>query len=166
MKKYKWIIILANLVILLILFNQSISKKEDLLANGKLILLELAPADPRSLIQGDYMRLRYTIARGIRNKDKIAKQGYCVVTLNADNVAERVRLQEDKSPANEGEYLIKYTVSKRWFIWQISIGAESFFFQEGEAKKYDKARYGAIKADKEGSSVLLGLYDENLKLIK
>ncbi|OJJ23752.1 hypothetical protein BKI52_05225 [marine bacterium AO1-C] len=166
MKKYKWIIILANLVMLLIVFNQSISKKEDLLANGKLILLELAPVDPRSLIQGDYMRLRYEIARGIRNKNSIAKRGYCVVTLDSNGVAERVRLQADKSPVNKGEYLIKYTASKRWFTWDVNIGAESFFFQEGEAKKYEKAKYGAIKADKNGNSVLVGLYDEDLKQIE
>ena len=166
MKKYKWIIILANLVILLIIFNQSILKKEDLLANGKLILLELAPIDPRSLIQGDYMRLRYEITNGIQNKDNITKRGYCVVTLNPNGVAKRVRFQVDKTIANEGEYLIKYTASKRWSSWDVSIGVESFFFQEGEATKYEKAKYGAIKTDKDGNSVLFGLYDDNLEQIK
>ena len=29
------------------------------------MLLELAPVDPRSLIQGDYMRLDYAIARDL-----------------------------------------------------------------------------------------------------
>ena len=55
MKNIKWWIILINLILLLVYFNGSIISKEDLLKNGKLILLELAPVDPRSLKQGDYM---------------------------------------------------------------------------------------------------------------
>ena len=58
MKNIKWWIILINLILLLVYFNGSILSKEDLLKNGKLILLELAPVDPRSLMQGDYMSLR------------------------------------------------------------------------------------------------------------
>jgi uncharacterized membrane-anchored protein len=84
MKKYKWIIILVNLIILLGLFTNSIIEKETLLADGKLILLELAPADPRSLMQGDYMRLRYNIAENIK-ADSISKRGFCVVKLEATN---------------------------------------------------------------------------------
>ena len=46
MKKYKRILIIVNLILLLVLFNNSILQKETLLSNGQLILLELAPADP------------------------------------------------------------------------------------------------------------------------
>ena len=53
---------MVNLIILLGLFNNSILQKEELLSNGQLILLELVPVDPRSLMQGDYMRLRYAIS--------------------------------------------------------------------------------------------------------
>ena len=65
MKKYKWIIILLNLVLLLIYFNYSVVKKEELLKNAQFVLFELAPVDPRSLIQGDYMTLRYKILDNI-----------------------------------------------------------------------------------------------------
>ena len=58
---------------------------------------------------------------------------------------------------------IEYT-SKGWR--EINIGAESFFFQEGEAEKYDKAKYGGIKVDSEGNSLLIGLYDEKRKKIE
>jgi len=157
MKKYKWIIILINLIILLGLFNNSIIKKETLLSNGKLILLELAPVDPRSLMQGDYMRLRYTISENI-NYDSISKRGFCVVKLEETGIAKKVRIQDDRTPLNEKEYLIEYT-SKGWR--GINIGAESFFFQEGEAEKYENAKYGGIKVDNQGNSLLIGLYDEN-----
>ncbi|PIF47499.1 putative membrane-anchored protein [Chryseobacterium sp. 52] len=162
MKKYKWIIILLNLIALLVYFNYSVSKKEELLQDGQLVLLRLAPVDPRSLMQGDYMRLRYSISENM-SSEHIAKRGYCVVILGSDGIAEKVRFQDETTPLGKGEYLIKYTASNDW---DISIGAESFFFQEGKASQYENAKYGGIKIDKNGNSLLVGLYDQQLKNIK
>ncbi|MCT2407484.1 GDYXXLXY domain-containing protein [Chryseobacterium antibioticum] len=162
MKKYKWIIIAANLVILLVYFNYSVSKKEELLQNGKLVLLQLAPVDPRSLMQGDYMSLRYRLSENV-NAEHLPKRGYCVIRLDSKGVAERLRFQQETTPLNKGEYLIKYTAPDQW---NINIGAESFFFQEGQAKKYEAAKYGGVKIDKKGNSLLIGLYDQQLKNIK
>ena len=157
MRKYKWILILINLIILLGLYNNSILKKEELLSNGQTILLELAPVDPRSLMQGDYMRLNYDISNNI-DTDSISKRGFCVVKLRENGVAEKVRIQENRTPINDNEFLIEYT-SREWR--GINIGSESYFFQEGEAEKYEKAKYGGIKVDNNGNSLLVGLYDEN-----
>ncbi len=162
MKKYKWIIILVNLIILLGLFNNSILQKEELLSNGQLILLELAPVDPRSLMQGDYMDLRYAISEN-SSSDSIAKRGFCVVKLEENGVAKKVRIQENKTPLNNNEYLIEYT-SRQWR--GINIGAESFFFQEGDAEKYENAKYGGVRVDNQGNSLLIGLYDEYRKKIE
>ena len=136
MKKYKWIIILVNLIVLLGLFTYSVVKKERTLSNGNLILLELAPVDPRSLMQGDYMILNYAISENIET-DSIPKRGFCVVKLAENGVAKKVRIQEERTPLNQDEYLIKYH-SQEWGA--IYIGAESFFFQEGHAEKYEKAK--------------------------
>ena len=46
---------LVFLVIILGLVNWSITGKEKHLAEGKIVYLDLAPVDPRSLMQGDYM---------------------------------------------------------------------------------------------------------------
>lgn len=162
MKKYKWIIILINLIILLGLFNNSILQKEELLTDGQLVLLELAPVDPRSLMQGDYMRLRYAISENI-NFDSISKRGFCVVKLEKNGIAKKVRIQENKTPINNNEFLIEYT-SNGWR--GINIGAESYFFQEGEADKYENANYGGIKVDNQGNSLLVGLYDKHQKKIE
>ena len=162
MKKYKWIIILLNLVLLLIYFNYSIAKKEELLKEGQLVLLELAPVDPRSLMQGDYMALRYKISENI-DFTNMPKRGYCVVVLDQNDRAHKVRFQKELTPLNKNEHLIEYTASDKW---NINIGAESFFFQEGKAEKYEKSKYGGIKIDKEGRSLLVGLYDEQLQIIE
>ena len=161
MKKYKWLIILLNLVILLAYYNYSIVQKEKLLKNGQLVLLELAPVDPRSLMQGDYMALRYDISRN--NSDDIYKRGYCVVRIDHNGVASKVRFQEGVTPLNEGEHMIRYSSTNGW---SVNIGAESFFFQEGHAERYEQAKYGGVKIDGKGNSLLVGLYDEYLQKIE
>ena len=156
MKKYKTIIIIANLVILLIYFNWSVADKEEILGKGKLVLLELAPVDPRSLMQGDYMMLRYKVAEDIP-RDSVPKRGFFVVRLNNESIAEKVRVQEFEEPLHKDELLIKYSAND----YILKIGAESFFFQEGQSRKYEKAKYGSLMVDKLGKSVLVGLYDSN-----
>lgn len=157
MSKTKRIIIGGNLLLLLIYFNYSVKQKETILTDGQLILLRLAPVDPRSLMQGDYMDLNYEISNIDDNFEEMNKQkrGFCVLTLDGNSVGNRVRLQAKHYPLNEGEHLIEY----HYTDWRISIGAESYFFEEGQAKKFEKAVYGGVRVDKKGNSVLVGLYD-------
>ncbi|MCF6297318.1 MAG: GDYXXLXY domain-containing protein, partial [Flavobacteriaceae bacterium] len=93
----------------------------------------------------------------------ISKRGFCVVKLEGNGIAKKVRIQESKTPINSNEYLIEYTSKQERGI---NIGAESFFFQEGEAEKYENAKYGGIKVDNQGNSILIGLFDENRKKIE
>ena len=41
--------------------NYKVQQFEDVLATGKPVVLKIAPVDPRSLMQGDYMVLNYAI---------------------------------------------------------------------------------------------------------
>ena len=59
---------------MLAVFNVAIYRNERLLASGETLYLELAPVDPRSLMQGDYMRLRYAVERSDRPQDGAAQQ--------------------------------------------------------------------------------------------
>lgn len=162
MKKYKNLFIIINLLLLMLYFNYSVAKKESILAQGQLVLLELAPSDPRSLMQGDYMALRYSIAEN-DSIPQIDRRGYCVVKLDTHHVAQFIRFQADKTPVNKGEYLINYTSPNKW---RIDLGAESYFFQEGHAAKYEQAKYGGLKIDKNGNSILVGLYNDKFDLIE
>lgn len=162
MKKYSALFIVANLIILLAYFNRSVFQKEEILADGQLLLLALVPVDPRSLMQGDYMNLRYAIAEK-SNLDTLARRGFCIVRLDSLGVAQKVRMQSSLTPLETGEYAINYTAPENY---EILLGAESYFFQEGEGEKYDKAKYGGLKVDKNGNSLLVGLYDENKKKIE
>uniref|UniRef100_UPI00194032D6 GDYXXLXY domain-containing protein n=1 Tax=Bordetella pseudohinzii TaxID=1331258 RepID=UPI00194032D6 len=52
-------VVLAGLALVLAVCNITIYQREQLLAHGQVAILELAPVDPRSLMQGDYMALRF-----------------------------------------------------------------------------------------------------------
>jgi uncharacterized membrane-anchored protein len=157
----KSIVVLVNLVLVLGLFNWSVVQKEDTLENGELVLLKLAPVDPRSLMQGDYMRLSYAISQ-TPSLEKLKSRGYAVVKLDAQKVAQLVRYQPGKEPLQEGELLLKYNKGN----WALNLGAEAYFFEEGQAKTFETAEYGGLRVDEEGNSILVGLYDKNRQLLK
>jgi uncharacterized membrane-anchored protein len=65
-------------------------------------------------------------------------------------------------PLNDNELIINYKiVNDRLFL-----GAESFFFEEGQDTLYQKATYGGLKVNAKGESLLVGLYDKDFLLIK
>lgn len=136
--------------------NFLIAKKENTLSTGRTVLMELAPVDPRSLMQGDYMILRYAIAREI-SESQLADKGCIVVSLDKNDVASFVRVHKDEN-LQPGEHLLFYRNRGG-----LRLGAESFMFQEGLADLYEDARYGELKVDKSGASVLVGLRGEDFK---
>lgn len=162
MKKYRAPLIALNLVILLVFFIYSILNKEHTLSSGRLIFLELAPVDPRSLMQGDYMELRYRL---ISEMDDVVNchAGVCAVACNDSSIATAIKLVEvSKTTLSKQECLLKYGCNDN----ELHLGAESYFFEEGQSEKYDSARYGGLRVDEDGNSVLVGLFDAHLKQLK
>ncbi|MEN8218866.1 MAG: GDYXXLXY domain-containing protein [Pseudomonadota bacterium] len=152
------LLILIMAIIVLALVNFEIYKKEQLLAKGTTVLLKLAPRDPRSLMQGDYMVLRYDIAR-LPALTAAERDGYLVITRDDKQVAHFKRIYDETTPLAADELLLRFR--KRGH--EIRLGAESFFFQEGQAKCYNNARYGEIRLATSGESVLVGLRDAEFK---
>ena len=154
----KRIVLLGTAILVLIVINFLIFQKEKTLMSGRTMLLALAPVDPRSLMQGDYMILRYAIA--INNGDEFRTSGRIVVTLDKNEVASYVRIHKNEA-LNTNEHLLFYRNHKN-----LRLGAESYFFQEGDAGLYSKAKYGELKVEKSGVSVLVGLRDESFSPLK
>lgn len=159
-----WVIL--NLIALLSYFAFSVYRKEQILKEGELLLLELAPVDPRSLMQGDYMRLRYNVSSLQINgedvqPDSLPRRGYCVIAADPDSIARVLRFQENTLPLGANERLIAYTRPNR----EVQIGAESYFFEEGTGAFFEEAKYGGLKIDRQGNSVLIGLFDAKKRLI-
>ncbi|SHF80633.1 Uncharacterized membrane-anchored protein [Bacteroides faecichinchillae] len=162
MKKYSRILIIVNLILLLGYFNWSIYQKEKILENGQLVLLHLAPVDPRSLMQGDYMQLSYQEARSGLLQENTPTHGYAILKTDSNQVGQVIRLQENLEPISGNELAIKYKVVD----FRLFFGAESFFFEEGQADVYENAVYGGLKVNGKGQSLLIGLYNEKFQLIQ
>ena len=166
-------IALLSLVIILALVNWAIIGKEKLLVEGQRVYLELAPVDPRSLMQGDYMALRFRMAdkvlnalRHTRPKTKEGYQwrhkstgsgGYVVVDLDKRNIGTFKYLYNDKI-LSENEILMLYRIRNG----AVKFATNAFFFQEGHGKYYQNARYGQFSVDDKGELLLVAMHDYKL----
>ncbi|MEZ0226034.1 MAG: GDYXXLXY domain-containing protein [Alphaproteobacteria bacterium] len=156
------IVFIAASLVILCAFNWSIFEKETLRQDGETVLLELAPVDPRSLMQGDYMRLNYQVTTDMGQRfPKAAKRGYVVISVNTDSTGSVARL-DDGSPLRESEMLLRYHQEYSRF----RIVPDSFLFQEGLRMVYQPAKYGVFKFDKSGNHMLVGLAGADRKLIE
>jgi uncharacterized membrane-anchored protein len=150
----------------LAVLNFQVYRKERLIKSSEEIFLELAPVDPRSLLQGDYMALNYKIADEMRDKlrddDDAPHTGRVVVGLDDKRIATYRGIWTGE-PVGDDERLLRYRrVGRR----QVSVGVDSFFFEEGQGRHYENACYGAFLLDKQGRTILRALVDENLVRIE
>lgn len=60
-----------------------VARNEHIIAHGEVLRLELAPIDPRSLLQGDYMRLRFALDSALREHAPRLRPGD-VITVQLD----------------------------------------------------------------------------------
>ena len=165
MKRAATWLVLAGAVLVLGAANYTIWQRQQIVDHGRPVLLELRPVDPRSLMQGDYMALAYaeSVFPGPAERSGLPRRGSFIVTVGADNVATFARL-DSGGPLAANEARIKYKLIDRF--GGIRLGAESFFFEEGQADRFATAEYGVLHVDRAGNSVLVGLADENAKLIR
>jgi uncharacterized membrane-anchored protein len=156
---HKWIAIATGLV-MLAAANYAIYAKERLVTEGRIVLLELAPVDPRSLMQGDYMALRFKVADGAFGRDKVNKDlgdGRIVLKLDAQAVGNYARF-DDGTPLSPDEVRMRYRIRNQ----HAKFATNAFFFQEGQAKLYQAARYGEFRVDMKGEAILTGLRGRDL----
>jgi uncharacterized membrane-anchored protein len=146
-------------LIILLLVNSQILVKERIIRDGDHLLLPLAPRDPRSLLQGDYMALRYAMAREVAEAADAAGigDGRIVVDLAASGEASFNALFTGQ-PLAPNQRLLRFR--KRGGT--VRLASDAFFFQEGEGDIYVGARYGELRIDAQGNGVLIGLRDRDL----
>ena len=156
---HRIVALVAGLAIL-VLANHSIYSRERLLAEGRIVLLELAPVDPRSLMQGDYMALQFRASNdafGRRARGDLA-DGHIVLQMDASGIGRFKRL-DDGAPLAADEVRIRYRVRED----QVKFATNAYFFQEGHAKYYERARYGEFRVAPDGESLLTGMRGEKLE---
>ncbi len=139
--------------------NATVWRYERAMSSGEVVLLRLAPVDPRSLMQGDYMRLNYEIARELTSRDARATQDKgsdtLVIRLDAHQVATLVADGKPDRLASDERLLQVHQSERQW-----QIGPDAYFFEEGTGEQYEAARYGEFRLQADGKTLLVGLRDE------
>ncbi len=189
------LLILGTICLLLLGFTWSVAQKEKLRSNGREVLLELAPVDPRALLMGEYMTLDFALNRDLSDalrakygtgsssrrrggwgrsmdfRSDWPSSGLAVIRLTTEagavetrrgrsvtlpaGVAVFVRL-DDGSPLADGEMHLFYRVHGG----RAQVASSAFYFQEGHAQAYERARYGLIRLDGMGKNLLMSLCDD------
>ena len=154
-------ILLLSALLLLAFVNYGIGQREHLLEKGQVVLLELAPVDPRSLMQGDYMMLRFAIDDALPQAEGEASAAppprFAHVALDAEGRASLVAVARALPAAPEQVGMRIRSRDGRY-----SIGPNAFFFQEGTAAAFEAARWGEFRVAPDGTALLTHLRDEAL----
>ena len=155
-------LIVIGLMLILAAINQAIWHKEQVLTTGRSVSLAMAPVDPRSLMQGDYMALDWQLSRDIQAaSEALPESGKAVLSVPDNSPATFLRLDDGK-PLAADEALIEYRVRNG----HIKVVSDAYFFQEGHGGPYAAARYGQFRVAPDGQALLIGLQDEQLKRIQ
>jgi uncharacterized membrane-anchored protein len=141
--------------------NGGIWQKEQLIAHGRPVYVELVPVDPRSLMQGDYMQLRFRLPEDVTAPAASllsARRPQVLGLADARGVLTLRRADAGPPPA-PGEVRIELTPKGgRW-----TLVTDAWFFAEGEAARWANARYGEFRVDGQGRALLVGLRDAALR---
>ncbi len=120
----------AGQIILLLSF---IAVKEDTLRSGTSVILETAPVDPRSILQGDFVVLDYKIAELPEGMGKTPRGGADIRGIEPWGRGSLARLFERPS---SDKVFIRGTVNDRG---RLEFGIDTFFIPEGKGFIIDRA---------------------------
>ena len=148
-------------VLVLLVANTAIWQKEDLIAHGQALFVPLAPVDPRSLMQGDYMALRFAFTQSMAplNTELAAGQRPHVVALrDGRGIATQVR-PDLGTPVATNALRIELTPKNGDWV----LVTDAWFFKEGEADRWALAKFGEFRVAPNGRALLVGLRGVDLK---
>jgi uncharacterized membrane-anchored protein/uncharacterized membrane protein len=154
-----WLIAIV-VVLQLAMLGMQIGTSEKLLAEGRLIKLELLPIDPRSMLQGDYVRLRYEISEpsSISLDDNSYREKVSVaVAPDAQGVYRFQSILKPGDSLDAGQVRMngEYDYSR------IVYGIESFFVPEGTGLEVERtAKFAEVKVAANGDAILVRLLPE------
>jgi uncharacterized membrane-anchored protein/uncharacterized membrane protein (UPF0136 family) len=152
---------LLALALTLAVANIGIWQKEKLIAEGEPVFVALAPADPRSLMQGDYMTLRFDIPAKLLPEfgpGLGARRPQLVLQPDERGVARFLRADEGRALA-AGERRIELSPKDGHWV----LVTDAWFFAEGEAERWQAARFGEFRLMPDGRALLVSLRDAELR---
>ncbi|MBU9706108.1 GDYXXLXY domain-containing protein [Paenibacillus sp. AK121] len=150
------LLIAIVIVLQLGIIGYQTARSETLLATGTSVKLKLAPIDPRSLLQGDYVALNYDVStppskNSLQEKDWNRGKVKVVLTPNSQGVYIADRLYQD------GEKLAHHEIvlNGQWNGSRILYGIENYFIPEGTGRTVEQnAHYAYIRVSRNGDALL------------
>lgn len=158
MRNKKMIILLVSCLVILTML---ILKNEKHLQQSKSIFIALEPVDPRSLLQGDYMLLRYNLQwsaeKNLENQIQNRRKFLAYVQLDENNQVIKTQLNDQIG------FKPLWLTNPNNQLAQLYPAANSFLFAEGLAHCYADAQYAELKVNQRGEVMLFDLRGENLQ---
>ncbi|MBA62841.1 MAG: hypothetical protein CMJ76_10805 [Planctomycetaceae bacterium] len=146
------------------------------------MFLELAPVDPLSLFQGQYMTIEFDIEReqhelvlDVTRPESMSR--FAVFVLDGDRVGKvSAFLKENPSSAerstlagnHQGQKIIILNVDLKRVTgnkYAIVMKQKQFLFRENQQESYAKARYGYFRVSYDGRCSLEDLAGESFELL-
>lgn len=149
---------LTSVVLMLASVNWQIWQQEDLLARGRIVYFDIGPVDPRSLMQGDYMTLGFPVLAAVGADCQHETACEVVVKLDQRSVVIGAR-RAGQQPLAADELAIRLTV----LHGRLAPGSSDWFFAEGEAERWSRARYAQFRILPDGRSALSQLRGAQLE---
>ena len=172
--------------------NYKVQQFEDVLATGKPVVLKIAPVDPRSLMQGDYMVLNYAILSEFQQSQFLSESNESLESnesIDAGEANETIGIDES-SPSGKKAYILvhldknhvatfceeqseiptdfKHCTPNVYLPirykggWLPRLPSQDYFFAEGKGEHYAQAEYAEYRF-KDGILLLARLLDKDLK---
>ena len=144
--KKEYIIGIISAVIVIV-FAVMVYNKEKIRNSDNIFYLELRPQDPRSLMQGDYMILRYR---------ESCKDGYdkynAIIKIDENKIGHYAGIyQDDVSQEVQQDEIVIKCDNRKMLI------PNEFFFEEGTAGEYQGAKYALFKYSSSKDYLLVDL---------
>lgn len=154
----------GGLALILVAVNVAAVRKERVLAAGSVVLLALRPVDPRSLVQGDYMRLSLALVDDLRRDrpGEADEAGQLVLRRDGNDIASYVRVAAPGESLGPDELLLRYTRHG----YQVDAGPSAFFFAEGSGDRFARAAFAEVRLSPSGEAVLVGLRDRDRRPLR
>ncbi|MFD2370165.1 GDYXXLXY domain-containing protein [Brevibacillus sp. GCM10020057] len=155
----------AIIVLQLLLVGYQVQSSESILSQGRSVKLQLAPIDPRSFLQGDYVQLNYEISTLEQEQfsDENAKLRV-VLRPNENGVYQYSGYYEQNDVWNKpyqelsGDVIIN---GKAIDSDRVEYGIESYFIPEGTGQDIERtAKFAIVRVGKKGDALLEKLTSE------
>ena len=188
--KRNTIVLLLTAITSLTYVGTIVVRHEKVAASEGTVFLRLAPVDPLSLFQGQYMNVEFMAERQLYEESTLntatSGQTLAVIELDERNIGtvrefipprpNLFQKQELSSTYGTGEFLLfgvrlspaggnRKPQDAESRKYQISIDQQQFMFQENMEDLYRDAKYGYFRVASDGSYQLIDLADENLTLL-